>query len=219
MALFWASRSKAHGGWGGSAHYPDPTAQSAARRVREPPPPATGTARGRACRAGACVRGWPASVVALRRSRRPSPFPALQAQPGATLLPRRGERECPAELEESPCSAGLQIPRLRSCRSAPPQTREGSRAATSRLHSLRALAPAKTLAPKTRELGVRSLFVRRLLGAHEPSVPSLQLMPPAFNPRPTPRTPLEVKELVMARRWFPTLGTEASPGPATGDGS
>ena len=32
--VFWALRCKVVGGWGGSAHYPDPTAQSAAPRER-----------------------------------------------------------------------------------------------------------------------------------------------------------------------------------------
>ena len=43
--VFWALRCKVMGGWGGSAHYPDPTAQSAPRAAREPSPPA-GRSRG-----------------------------------------------------------------------------------------------------------------------------------------------------------------------------
>ena len=35
--VFWALRCKVVGGWGGSAHYPDPTAQSA--EAAEQPPP------------------------------------------------------------------------------------------------------------------------------------------------------------------------------------
>ena len=31
MALFWGLRCENEGGWGGSAHYADPTAQSASR--------------------------------------------------------------------------------------------------------------------------------------------------------------------------------------------
>ena len=40
--VFWALRCKVEGGWGGSAHYPDPTAQSASAVSAEPraaPPP------------------------------------------------------------------------------------------------------------------------------------------------------------------------------------
>ena len=48
--VFWPLRCKVEGGWGGSAHYPDPTAQSA-QRPRAPssprPPSRRGTVPGR----------------------------------------------------------------------------------------------------------------------------------------------------------------------------
>jgi hypothetical protein len=39
--VFWALRCKVLGGWGGSAHYPDPTAQSARRVAKRPGPRAS----------------------------------------------------------------------------------------------------------------------------------------------------------------------------------
>ena len=50
--VFWALRCKVVGGWGGSAHYPDPTAQSAPDLSREPPPPRPARPRRRRPRPG-----------------------------------------------------------------------------------------------------------------------------------------------------------------------
>ena len=62
MALFWGLRCENEGGWGGSAHYPDPTAQSAERLGRP--------RRRQRTRPSDVARGprWPGSRPASRAS-------------------------------------------------------------------------------------------------------------------------------------------------------
>lgn len=103
--IFGPLRCSAQGGWGGSAHYPDPTAQSAFSRPRAPhdaPPPGTAPAGGlrepqrrktpkkislffRCC---CCARARQGCGNRLRRcGRRPASRPA---SPNAGVSDKRG---------------------------------------------------------------------------------------------------------------------------------
>ena len=80
IAILGALRCRVRGGWGGSAHYPDPTAQSApaARRTRKSLPPALGT------------RPAPVRTVPGPRSPRPAGRPRLCLLGWLILRPLRG---------------------------------------------------------------------------------------------------------------------------------
>ena len=100
-------RCKAQGGWGGSAHWPDPTAQSAPR-ARFPPRPCRRVPSG-----PGTATAWPSRGVRHRHAIHAAPAPRRSASPS------RGVRLCLAGRQAltclRPCSASSDTPASARC--------------------------------------------------------------------------------------------------------
>ena len=99
MPDFQALRCTAQGGWGGSAHYPDPTAQSVRvlrAQSRAPRPPARTVPGGPSHRAGGALAG---RQTLPRPTRWPQPTATLRvALAGRQILPRKARGLRPLTL-------------------------------------------------------------------------------------------------------------------------